>query len=256
MEKNILAANWGKVDLQIAERLAYLKWCRDKLPEEYRKKGETGECFSIRDFYPLSVDSPFIIVRSGNQTAEVEKSYGEQITEKKSRISEANRRLMIKLAHALGEEDKCCRRCLTEVNNCAVFYAQYHPELLTCEAKSLIDTEVREINNKKRLMANLEYSGNSFHLLKLEFPLMGGDTKLHENHLVYFDEFSVRNGKRKFASRLQDRTELLDLANFSDVRTKGLQGISRRFFSSSSEIYIPFDRGHRKTIVEIISRNV
>lgn len=213
------------------EQKEYIDWIERTVPYRYRSRNKTQACYTIpEDFTPL-------------------RNLG--LTQKSLDLMFANKKRENKLYHLFDEKNPC-DRCLRMLSATAIFNARKHPELFTPGAQEIMDLEDKE-RERERLKEN--YEGDGLYLIEINSPFIGGDTNLHDTHLVFYDETSVRHGKRRMKKRIAngDPKNLVKLAQFTDIRPYQFKGNQDIYFMARSQDFFPKEKGHNNTIIEIVS---
>ncbi len=228
---------------RLEERADFLVWLPNYVERKYLKQTETEDCFSpLRDFVTLS-DIGF--------------------PEKHANLIEANRKLNKKMKHILGDEDNCCERCLRTVNAYALFHGRNHSEIFTEGAKKIIWLALNQREKEhEREIQEKKYHGDGLYLIQIQVPSRGC-LSLHETHLLFYDEKSIRHGQRALKNRVRAEEELIrqypglrDLVDFGGTQDFTFPGSNHRYFCSSSHEFLPQQKGSKTTTIDIISRDI
>jgi len=230
-----------KFQIGIEERAKFLAWLSKHVPKRYRDMTETDECFSaaVKDFqflYAASED-PYL-----------------NFQEKRKSLLSLNAKLAEKWPHVFGNAEKPCERCLRVINAYALYQARHHPTIFTPSANELIALELRT-RNIEHESENRGYKGDGLYLVQAKVPLMGGDPSLHETHLIFYDESTVRGGQQTLIERIRNICELRNFADFSEMKPFRFPNTKHPYFVSSSEEHAQRQKGYTRTVVDIVARN-
>lgn len=226
------------------EQRHFLGWLRRQIPVRYQKIKATDGCFSPAEHFDAISDF--------------------SLPNKKAKLIISNHKLAAFIAHLLGNGECHCTRCLRILNARAIYLVRYHSELFTEACHKVVWMELFQRNKEHQaeLQNGQHYKSDGLFLLYAKAPYRGCPS-VQDNHILFFDKYSLWHGMGVFQRRIAEHPHLAkeyvglkDLAEFDEPRDYRFPGLKTRFFAASSQRFSSHGSCTRQTVVDIVAKRL